>query len=250
MEKRKILAIGAHPDDMEQFAGGTLSLLAKDDHKVLIAAMTSGECGSHDLPDAEIAQVRKTESEEAAKIIGAEFLNVGVRDGTLSYDLETTKKVVSLIREFSPEIIITHPTVDYMTDHAHTGRLVLWAVPEATHSNFPADTSADALGKMPFVYHTDPQGLIGPDGQIVRVNTIVDIASVIEQKLKAFSSHKSQMSFLKGKIDTVEKTRRWAIARGQQVRIDYGEGFYQELLEEYPRKNILAELLKDKVFTL
>ncbi|MEX0616407.1 MAG: PIG-L family deacetylase [Candidatus Woykebacteria bacterium] len=251
MDKKKVLAVGAHPDDMEQFAGGTLALLTKEGHEVLIAAMTAGECGSRELLDSEVVEVRRKESEEGAKIIGAKFTNLGIRDGSLSYDLETSKKMVKLIREFAPDIIITHPVIDYMADHAHTGRLVLWAVPEATHKNFPADTKASSLTTMSHIYHTDPQGLIGPDGQIVRVNTIVDISETIEQKLKAFAAHNSQMGFLeKGKINAVEKTRRWAIARGQQVRVEYGEGFYQELLEEYPRKNILVELLIDKVFTL
>jgi len=248
---KKVLAIGGHPDDIEQFAGGTLALLSKNGADILIAALTAGECGSHDLQPEEIVKIRRKESEEGAKILGAKFTNVGIRDGALSYDLETTKKVVRLIREFRPDIIITHSGVDYMTDHAHTGRLVLWAVPESTHPNFPADTAAKALEKMPYVYHTDPQGLIDTEGQIARVNTIVDITSVIEQKLKAFAAHNSQMGFLeKGKIDAVEKTRRWTITRGQQVRVGNGEGFYQELLEEYPRKNILLEILGEKVFTL
>src|SRR3989344_6296755 len=171
MDKKKVLALGAHPDDMEQFAGGTLSLLAKEGHEVLIAAMTAGECGSLELSDSEIVEVRRRESEGGAKMIGAKFVNLGIRDGSVSYDLETTKKVVKLIREFAPDVIITHPTVDYMTDHAHTGRLVLWAVPEATHPNFPANTNAKTLEKMPYVYHTDPQGLIDSEVQIVRVNT-------------------------------------------------------------------------------
>lgn len=247
----KVLAIGAHPDDIEQFAGGTLALLAKQGIEVLIAAMTDGACGSRELPEEEIIKIRRKESEIGAKIIGAKFTNLGIRDGSVSYDLETTKKVVKLIREFKPDIIITHPTIDYMTDHAHTGRITLWAVPESTHPNFVVDTKASALDKQPCVYHTDPQGLIGSDGQIARVNTIVDISEVIDQKLKAFGTHKSQIGFLgKDKIDSVEKTRRWAITRGQQVRVEYGEGFRQELLEEYPRKNILVEILKDKVYTL
>ncbi|MEX0621846.1 MAG: PIG-L family deacetylase [Candidatus Woykebacteria bacterium] len=248
---KKILAIGGHPDDVEQFAGGTLALLAKEGCEILIAALTAGECGSRQLPAEKIVKIRREESEKAAKVLGAKFINVGLPDGSLSYDLETTKKVVKLIREFSPDVIITHPTTDYMTDHFHTGKLVLWAVPETTHPNFPAGTKAPALKKYPYVYHTDPQGLIGPDGQIVTVNTIVDISETIDQKLKAFGNHKSQMGFLeKGKMDAVEKTRRWAITRGQQIKVEYGEGFYQELLEEYPRKNILTEILKDKVFTL
>lgn len=50
--KKKVLAIGGHPDDMEQFAGGTLALLTKEGCEVFIAAMTAGECGSRQLPAA------------------------------------------------------------------------------------------------------------------------------------------------------------------------------------------------------
>lgn len=250
-KNREVLAIGAHPDDMEQFAGGTLILLQKAGYKVTIAPLTDGACGSQELPAEEIIAIREKESQAAAKIIGAKYRNLGIRDGCISYDLETTRKVAGLIRDVDPLIIITHPIVDYMTDHAHTGRLVLWAVPEAGHPNFETPSDSPAIEGMPYVYHTDPQGLIGDDGQIVRVNTIVDIGAVIEQKLEAFATHKSQVGFLKtGQINAAEKTRRWAITRGQQVRIGFGEGFYQELLEEYPRRNILKEILVEKVFTL
>ena len=253
MKKKQVLAIGAHYDDMEQFCGGTLILLKKKGFEIVIAVLTSGECGSKELPAKEIVRVRKKEAKIGARIIGANLLCLGIRDGCISYGLPTVKKLVKLIREYQPEIIITHPTIDYMTDHAHTGKLVLWAVPEATHPNFPVQTKAPALESQPYVYNTDPQGLIGVDGQIVRVNTIVDISDVIEQKLRAFASHKSQMGFLKSnrnQIDAVEKTRRWAATRGQQSRVLHGEGFTQQLLEQYPRRNILADILGDKVFTL
>ncbi|OGY18625.1 MAG: hypothetical protein A3F04_01265 [Candidatus Chisholmbacteria bacterium RIFCSPHIGHO2_12_FULL_49_9] len=255
MNQKKVLAIGAHYDDMEQFCGGTLLLLRKQGYDILIAVLTAGECGTNELSAKEIVKIRQKEAKLGAKKIGAKVTCLNIRDGCVSYDLETTKKIVKLMREYQPQIIFTHPTVDYMTDHAHTGQLVLWAVPEATHPNFPVETNAPALEKQPWVYHTDPQGLIGLDGQIVRVNTIVDISEVVETKLSAFASHKSQIGFLKVEssgrtIDSVEKTRRWAITRGQQARVEYGEGFMQQLLEQYPRKNILSEALKDRVFTL
>lgn len=250
-ENKEVLAIGAHQDDMEQFAGGTLILLSEAGYNITIAPLTDGACGSKELSDKEIIAIRKEEAEKAAKSIGAKYRNLNIRDGCISYDLETTRKIVGLIRDVNPAIIITHPIVDYMTDHSHTGRLVLWAVPEAKHPNFESDTDAQVISAMPYVYHTDPQGLIGEDGQIVRVNTIVDISDVIEEKLEAFATHRSQMKFLpSGQIEGVERTRRWAVTRGQQVRVPYGEGFYQQLLEEYPRKNILVEILGQRVFTL
>lgn len=250
MSKKSILAIGAHPDDMEQFAGGTLIQLVKKGHKVTIAPLTAGECGTSTLSANDIVKVRAKEQKKAAEIIGADYINLGIRDGCLPYDLETCRKVVALIRETKPTIIITHPTTDYMSDHAHAGQLVIWAVQEAVHKNFQAPTEAKAMENHPYVYHTDPQGLVGPDGQIARVNTVVDITQTIEQKLKAFGAHESQIDFLPNKINAVEKTRRWAQTRGEQAGIAYGEGFCQNLLAQYPRKNILVQILKDKVYTL
>ncbi|MDO8658246.1 MAG: PIG-L family deacetylase [Candidatus Levybacteria bacterium] len=253
MASKEVLAIGGHPDDMEQFAGGTLILLKKAGYGITIAALTDGACGSKTVSHDEIVNIRLKEAEKAAKMLGANYINLGIRDGSVEYTLENVRKLVKLIREVNPEIIITHPAKDdYMTDHWHTGALVLWAVPEAGHPNFDALTNAPAIESMPYVYHTDPQGLTNSDGQIVRVNTIVDTSEVIEEKLAAFATHESQVGFLshKKKRNAVDKTRRWAVTRGEQVRVDYGEGFNQQLNAEYPRNNILFEMLPRKVFTL
>ena len=254
VKNKNVLAIGAHPDDMEQFCGGTLKLISDlEGYQVTIAALTSGECGSNELSPQEIIAIRKKESEEGARKINANFINVGITDGSIEYNLETTRKIVALIREVNPLIIFTHPTEDYMTDHAHTGQLVLWAVPESTHKNFRVDTEASHLEKQPYVYHTDPQGLINKRGQIVEVNTIIDITDVVEEKLEALGAHESQIGLLqKGTaINAVEKTRRWAATRGQQIRRLYGEGFCQVLYEQYPRDNNLVKILgQEKVITL
>lgn len=252
MPKETILAIGAHPDDMEQFAGGTLIQLAKAGHDVTIAALTDGACGSKTVSAEEIVAIRIEEATKAAKIIGARYINLGIRDGSIEYNLENAKKVAGLIRDINPQVIITHPIDDYMSDHFHTGRLVLWAVPESKHKNFETESKAPPITDQPWVYHTDPQGLTFGDGQYTRVNTIVDISDVIDQKMEAFATHESQMGFLahRNKGNAVEKTKRWAVIRGEQVRTEYGEGFCQQLSAEYPRKNILVELLPGKVITL
>ncbi len=250
---KEALAIGGHPDDMEQFAGGTLILLKQAGYEVTIAALTDGACGSKTVTADEIIAIRLEEARKAAKKIGADYINLGIRDGSIEYSLENVQKIAGLIRKIDPEIIITHPAKeDYMTDHWHTGALVLWAVSEASHPNFHTPVKAPATARWASVYHTDPQSLVGTDGQITPVNTVVDITDVIEQKLDAFATHESQMGFLahRKKGNAVEKTRRWAITRGEQVRVEYGEGFNQELLAEYPRRNILVEMLPGKVYTI
>lgn len=254
MTPKKILAIGGHPDDVEQFMGGTLMLLAKSGHNVTVAAMTDGACGSHKVSAEEIVRIRRKESEKAAKLLGAkQFINIGIGDGSVEYNLENTKKIVALVRDVNPDIILTHPGKDdYMTDHWHTGALVLWAVPEARHKNFDAPTSSPAISSYPLVYHCDPEGLTDTYGQIPPVNTIVDITSVIDEKMKAFAAHASQIHFMDSQKnhDTIWTTKRWNIIRGAQINVEYAEGFNQQLNAEYPKQNILKELLGEKVFTL
>jgi LmbE family N-acetylglucosaminyl deacetylase len=250
----KILAIGGHPDDVEQFAGGTLALLQEKGHEITIAAATRGECGSTTLSSEEIAKIRLEESEKAAKILGARFINVGLADGSVEYNLENTRKFVSLLREVQPDIIFTHPAKDdYMTDHWHTGALVMWAVPEAHHCNFKTQNDLPNLEGPVYVYQWDPQGLTTSDGQIAHVNTIVDISTVMEKKFKAFTAHASQIDFMpksKDGLDTVGVTRRWSVIRGEQAGFVHGEGFMQVRHANYPKENILSQLLPDKVYTL
>lgn len=239
MVNKEVLAIGAHPDDMEQFAGGTLILLKKAGYGITIAALTDGACGSKTFSADEIISIRLKEAKKAAKILGAEYINLGIRDGSIEYNLENVRKLVKLIREVNPEIIITHPAKDdYMTDHWHTGALVLWAVPEACHPNFVASTNASAIESMPYVYHTDPQGLTNSDGQITKVNTIVDIGDEIEEKLAAFSLHESQVGFLSHR----EKKMLW---RKQDVGqlpgenkfvLNIAKGLINSLMQNIPEK--------------
>lgn len=242
-----VLALGAHPDDVEFFAGGTLWLLSQKGYDVWIVSMTSGECGSRTVGPVEISDIRILEAERGANELGAQYETLGIQDGCLSNDLETVKIVVSLIRRIRPKIIFTHPPVDYMEDHTHTSQLVHWAVPESTHPNFPIEKGDPILRQKPHVYHFDPEGLTTPDGQFARVNTIVDVSSDFGRKLSAISAHESQ----NGPDGLLVKSAQLdATVRGRQARIIYGEGFSQQLIEGYPRRNILSDILGEKVFTL
>src|SRR5258707_15491071 len=68
-----ILAIHAHPDDIEHLAAGTLALLAARGHAIRIATLTAGECGSAQTDLAETARIRKAEAAAAAGLIGADY---------------------------------------------------------------------------------------------------------------------------------------------------------------------------------
>src|ERR1051326_4556302 len=75
----RILAIHAHPDDVEILAGGTMALLASLGHELTIATMTPGDCGSHQYGPEEIAAIRRREAANAPQPVGASFVFGEVR---------------------------------------------------------------------------------------------------------------------------------------------------------------------------
>ena len=67
----RILAVHAHPDDVEFQCAGTLALLAQAGHQVTIVTMTAGDCGSRELGPEEIARIRRQEAQASAELIAA-----------------------------------------------------------------------------------------------------------------------------------------------------------------------------------
>lgn len=231
--------------------GGTAVLLTQQGWKISFVALTGGECGSQALDATTIAQKRHVEAGIAAQILDAEYQTLHIHDGCISVDLATVQKLIEVIRGIRPHLIFTHPPEDYMLDHTHTAQLVRWAVTEARHPNFPLPRHIPALSERPCVYHVDPEKLLGADGQIVPATTIVDISSVMRQKLTALSAHESQHKpSTATSIGSLDQIERCAIIRGHQIGVQYGEGFRQLLFDSYPRRNLLREHLADKVFTL
>ena len=76
----RILALHAHPDDVEILAGGTLSLLAGSGHEVVLATMTAGDLGSAMLPAAAISRIRRKEAAASAALLGAGYTCLGIPD--------------------------------------------------------------------------------------------------------------------------------------------------------------------------
>ena len=99
--KVDILAIGAHPDDVELGCGGTLAKLIKSGKTVAIVDLTKGELGTRGTDE-----TRKAEAEESSKILGISHReNLGMRDGFFQNDEEHKLKVVEIIRKYQPEIL-------------------------------------------------------------------------------------------------------------------------------------------------
>ena len=118
------LFIGAHPDDAEFFAGGTMALLVRAGHKVLALSLTNGDIGHHEMGGGMLAQRRVAESQAAATIGGYESLTLDTHDGELMPSLELRKSVARIIRLHNADMVFTHRPNDYHPDHRYTAQVV------------------------------------------------------------------------------------------------------------------------------
>ena len=242
----RILAIGAHPDDVEFTCAGTLSLLRKKGYAITIATMTPGDCGSAEHSAFKIAETRRKEAAEAATVLDAPYLCLEERDLAIDYNTVTRRKVVGLIREVDPFLVITNPLEDYMVDHEVTGRLVRDACFCAPMPNFGVPNGLTNTDGIPYLYYVDP--LEGKDlfGNPVPYQFAVDVTSEIETKKEMLSCHRSQRDWLlrqHGMDQYVESMLEWAAARGKEAGFQYAEAFRQHVGHPYPHDNKLLALV-------
>ena len=119
-----ILAIHAHPDDIEFLAGGTMAILAAAGNRVVFVSMTPGDCGSHQHGPDEIADIRRREAASAARLVGADYRCAEFRDLAVFSDDASRRRVTEILRQVQPEVVVTSSPTDYMCDHEATSALV------------------------------------------------------------------------------------------------------------------------------
>lgn len=225
----RILGVGAHPDDLELMAGGTLRKYVEQGHHVVMCYMTNGDMGHAVIPPEELAEIRKKEAQKAAEIIGAEFEWVGIPDDNLFPDKETRMKLVHIIRRHQPDIIITHDAKDYHPDHRAAHQLVFDASFLATVPHIPSPEPHVKNG-VPMIYCMEPLSGLGADP-----GDYVDITEQFDIKVKALSAHESQIVWMKehDNIDFVEWMTTISEHRGLQCGCRFAEAFTQ--LKCWPR---------------
>jgi LmbE family N-acetylglucosaminyl deacetylase len=183
----RILAIGAHPDDCDLKAGGCAILWAQAGCSVRFVSATNGEAGHQEQSGKELADRRKAEALAAGEIAGIEYQVLDNPDGQLVPGLEQRWGMLRLIREFRPDLILTHRPNDYHPDHRYTSQLVqdcsyLVGVP-----NICPDTPR--LEEAPVIaYFSDDFQKPLP----FKPDVAVDIDSVMETKIRMLDCHCSQ----------------------------------------------------------
>ena len=245
---QRVLALFAHPDDMEFLCAGTLAHLAGHGLNIHIATMTAGDCGSTTLSAAKIANIRRREARRAAKLIGAHYSCLNERDLRIFYDWKTLGKVTELVRRTNPTIVFTHSPVDYMVDHETTSQLCRTACFGAMARNFRTgkSTPAKPLGSVPHLYYAEPFGARDILGKEVQATLFVDISATFSLKAQMLSCHESQQDFLRaqqGISHLLDMMRAMAERAGKISQLSVAEGFRQHLGQGFPRKEWLGLLL-------
>ena len=203
--KKKILVIGAHPDDPETCAGGTMCLLSAAGHEVVSVYLTRGEAGIAGKSHDEAAAIRVKEVKAACAVTGARFLFMDQVDGNTELNRERYRQMRELLEQEKPDVVITHWPIDSHRDHGICALLVLDAWRR--------------LDRCFDLYYFE--AMTGTQSQLFHPTDWVDISPVIEQKHAACRCHESQ-----GMDPLLDE---WHIPmerfRGLECRCAYAEAF-------------------------
>ena len=248
----RVLAIHAHPDDIEFQCAGTLALLKDRGCSITMATMTAGDCGSAELGPEEISEVRRGEASAAADLLGAEYTCLEFKDLSICMDNDSRRQVTEMIRKSQPDIVITAPPVDYMSDHEMTSRLVRDATFNASCPNYVTQQwdPAPPTEKIPHLYYVDPVEGVDWFGAPIKADFVIDITSTFDLKLNMLACHDSQRAWLRqqhGLDEYLEGCRRWSSQRGRDIGVKYGEAFRQHRGHPYPHDNRLLNLVANGV---
>ena len=199
MTRMNILAIGAHPDDIEFGCGGTLAKYVDNGHRVFLMIMTEGGMGAS-------TQTRVAEQEVSKDILGAEHIFWGgYADTRLLVDQEMISKIEGVIAQVKPDLIFCHFSDDTHQDHRHLSQATMTATRYIRNVLF---------------YE-------GPTTQNFTPYVFVDIAESLDKKIRALEAHRSQIARTNIEdLSIVELARSSANFRGIQGRVKYAEGFF------------------------
>ncbi|MBR5900608.1 MAG: PIG-L family deacetylase [Clostridia bacterium] len=225
----RILAIGAHPDDIEIACSGTLAKCVQRGDTVIVCHVSSGNLGHIVIPPEELKVIRANEAKKAGSLAGIEVIWGGFddleiySDNTLSRD-----KIVDVIRYANPDLIITHDPDDYMPDHTAVSKLVFDASFTATLPNYVTSTNNPQKvitpAKLVPIYYMDTLA-----GVNFNPTEFVDVTDTIDLKIKMLNCHESQVVWMKDHdgIDFADMVKTCSKYRGYQSGVDYAEGFKQ-----------------------
>jgi N-acetylglucosamine malate deacetylase 1 len=184
---RRLMVVGAHPDDAEYKAGGLAALYRAHGDEVLFVSVTDGSAGHHQVSGAALAVRRKAEAARAADVVGLRYDVWGFPDGCLVPDLSAREAMIRAIRRFQPDLLLTHRPNDYHPDHRATSLLVQDAAYLLTVPAICPDVPHLRVDPV-IAYLSDDFSRPYPFAPSV----IVDVGSVFDAKVQMLQAHDSQ----------------------------------------------------------
>lgn len=224
---QKVLVFSPHPDDDVIGCGGSILKHVQKGNFVNAIYMTSGEIGSLLYDPKKLATIRETEASKTAEFLGiSETHFLRNPDGYLSYTKENLIRIVSLIREFQPNIVYTPHQYDEHRDHRITYDLVVEACLQASRPM--VKECSLQLWSVNTILAYEISTLLQ------EVNYVEDITTVIDAKIKAMQIHESQI--INFKYD--EAIRNLNRLRG----ITTGKGAYCECFRVLKAENLFDSM--------
>jgi bacillithiol biosynthesis deacetylase BshB1 len=236
--KVDILAIGAHPDDVELGCGATIAKEISNGKKVGIIDLTRGELGTRGT-----AKTRDSESEHAANILGVSFrVNMNFADGFFLNDKKHQLEIIKMIRKYKPEIVLCNAVEDRHIDHGKGSKLVSEAC--FLSGLIKVETKYNHKAQQPWrpkhVYHYVQWKNLEPD-------FVIDVSGFIEKKIESVFAYKTQFYDAnsqepetpissKNFTDSISYRAR---DLGRLIGVEYAEGFN---VERYVAVNSLFDL--------
>ncbi|MCA8961465.1 MAG: bacillithiol biosynthesis deacetylase BshB1 [Planctomycetes bacterium] len=236
-EPLDLLAIGAHPDDVEMTSGGWLALAHEQGHRTGVLHLTRGEMGTHGTPEQ-----REIEARAAADLLGCSAIEfAGLPDGHLRDDDDSIATVARHLRQLRPRVVIAPYFVCHHPDHEAAARIAVRAVHLASLRGYD-----DGLPR-----HTTQRLVHARYSQQFEPSFYVDVSSVVEKKRQSILAYRSQVTDSVDPNDEIPVTRLarpgftdQVLARnaadGLKAACDYAEAYWMRT----------GFILKDPIRTL
>ena len=228
--KLDILAIGAHPDDVELGAGATIAKEIASGKKVGILDLTRGELGTRGSAD-----IRDVEATNSAKILGVAIReNLSLQDGFFEYNKENQLKIVEIIRKHQPEIVLINAPKDRHPDHGKAHNLASTAC--FLSGLIKIETELEGEKQKEWrpknVYSYIQWKYLEPDF-VVDVSNFIDIKinSILEFKSQFFDPNSKEPETPISKGGFLDSVKNLASEFGKNTGVKYAEGF---IVERYP----------------
>jgi len=232
----KLLIIAAHPDDAEFQAGGLATIYRQLGRPVRMLSVTDGAAGHHERNASDLIALRRKEAANAGKVIGASYEILDFPDGRLQATLEVRDRVMQEIREFRPDLVLTHRTCDYHPDHRAVGQAVqdasyLITVPRVL-PEVPALSHAPVFAYMLDMF-TRPTRL--------RADEIIDVTRYLDTVVNMLACQHSQvfewLPYEEGILETVpdsdEERLVWLRAWYAKHMYPRAGHFREELIQKF-----------------